>query len=841
MQVRRKSIRSYSKFLRFVNALVLICCFIGTGLVAGGLLGVRALLPDAEELEAYRPRLTTEIYSTEIAANGKISHTLLGKVAKEDRQPVELQDIPLHLRQATIAIEDRPFYEHRGVDPKGIVRAALVNLRRGGIYQGGSTITQQLVRNMWLTRRRTVDRKIKEMILALELERRYSKDEILEMYLNEVYYGHGAYGVKVASRLYFDKDVRELSLAEAALLASLPRAPIATSPYRYPQRAKSRRRHVLHAMVELGMVTTRQAADADQHQIQANLAPLKERSTTAFRAPYFTHLVVQQLREQYGVDVVYEGGLRVYTTLDMRLQKVAKEELTKQVESLRKRGLIKRELVGQGALACVEVSTGDVLAMVGGVGPYGEVQFNRASPGPPQYGRQPGSSFKPYVWAAALEKGYGPNSRFSGSPISIRLGAGIPPWQPKNYSPSQGGNYTLRWALAQSVNLVSVRIVRKLGAKTVQKEGAAMLGLPEKRLRAVPAISLGTSELAPLEQAIGYCTFASGGLQTSPRFVRKIESARGDSILVFKPRRERVIKKATAISMVSMMRTVVTSGTGQRAAVRGHDDICGKTGTSQNGRDAWWVGYSPDLSCAVWIGNDDYKPMRGSSGGGFCGPVFAKFMAQALELRGCKGKYPEGKGATATRRGDTEKEKEKEEDEEATTITVCSQSGGLASPYCPSTYERTLAAGEKSPAGCKLHGPRSSRRPSASDEAAVGPSPGEAGGTRTVTICVGSGQPAGPYCPQTVERTFPAGQGPGGVCTMHGPQSGPASSDDKPPPAADDKPPPAPEEKPEAGPAKPPSDSNTDTGPAPDGGSTAESDTKPDTTPDTPPAPADTD
>ena len=824
----RRSIRSYARSLRFLNALVLICCFIGTGLVAGGLLGVRALLPDAEELEAYRPRLTTEIYSTEIAADGKITHTLLGKVAREDRQPVELQDIPLQLRQATIAIEDRPFYEHRGVDPKGILRAALVNLRRRGIYQGGSTITQQLVRNMWLTRRRTIDRKIKEMILALEMERRYSKDEILEMYLNEVYYGHGAYGVKVASQLYFDKDVKELSLAEAALLAGLPRAPISTSPYRHPQRAKKRRIHVLHAMVELGMVTPQQAAKADQHQIQANLAPLKERGTTAFRAPYFTHLVVQQLRQQYGVDVLYEGGMRVYTTLDMRLQDAATRELTKQVESLREQRRIKGGLMGQGALACVEVASGDVLAMVGGVGPYEEVQFNRAYPGPPQYGRQPGSSFKPYVWAAALEKGYGPNSRFSGSPISIRLGPGKY-WNPKNYTPSQGGNYTLRWALAQSVNLVSVRIVRKLGAKEIQKATAAMLGLPEERLRAVPAIGLGTSELAPLEQAIGYCTFASGGLQTSPRLIRNIENARGDPIRVFQPRRQRAIKKATAISMVSMMGTVVTSGTGRRAAVRGHSDICGKTGTTQDGRDAWWVGYSPDLSCAVWIGNDDYKPMRGSSGGGFCGPVFAKFMAQALELRGCKSKYPEGEGVTATRRGDTEKEEE-EEDEEPTTITVCSQSGGLATPYCPSTYERALTSDEKPPASCKLHGPGSSRRPTAPDEAPVGPSPSDAGGTRAVTICVGSGQAAGPYCPQTVERTFPAGQGPGGACTMHGSGARPGPSDDKPPPA--------PEEKPDTGPAKPPTDADTRTRPVPDGGASApEADTKPDK----PPAPPHTD
>ncbi len=779
---KRTWIRKYTAFLRYINVVVLACCFIGTGLVAGGLLAVRESLPDAEELIAYRPRLTTEIYSTEIDAEGNTSHTLLGRVFKEDREPVDLQKIPLHLRRATIAIEDRPYYQHRGVDPKGILRAAWVNLHERSLRQGGSTITQQLVRNMWLTRKKTLDRKIREAILALELERRYSKDGMLEMYLNEVYYGHGAYGVKVAAHMFFDKNVSDLSLAEATLLAGLPRSPLSCSPYRHPQKAKQRRRHVLHAMVEMGYITSAQAAKADQHQIQANLAPLQERGITAFRAPYFTHLVVRQLCEQYGVAAVYEGGLRIYTTLDMRLQKIAEEELTKGVESLRSRRRMKGGLVGQGALAAVEVATGDVLAIVGGVGDYEDVQYNRAYAGPPLYGRQPGSSFKPYVWATALEKGYGPSSTFSGSAISIRTGPGKY-WSPKNYSPRQGGNYTLRWALAQSVNLVSVRIVRKLGAKTIQKAAAQMMGLPEERLRAVPAIALGTSELAPLEQAVGYCTFASGGLYTKPRLIRRIENAHGETLVTFRPERKRVIKKATAISMISMMRTVVTSGTGRRAAVSGYP-ICGKTGTTQRGRDAWWVGYSPDLSCAVWVGNDDYTPMRGSSGGGFCAPVFAKFMAQALKLRGYNGKYPEGAGAKATRRSQPEKEEEKEEEEDKErpggTITVCTTSGGRATPYCPSTVERVLGPGESPPSPCRIHGPASSGH--ASERPAPGPSsPADETGSRTVTVCTQSGQLAGPYCPQTVERTF-AGGGPTGTCTLHGP---PSNSSPKPPPATD--------------------------------------------------------
>ncbi|MFO7946342.1 MAG: PBP1A family penicillin-binding protein [Armatimonadota bacterium] len=759
-------LRTYSVILRYVNVVVLAGCFASIGLVAGGLLAVRAKLPEAAELTAYRPKLTTEIYSTEMDAEGNVSHTLLGRVFKENRKPVNLTDVPLHLRQATIAIEDRPFYSHRGIDPKGIMRAAWVNFKRGGIHQGGSTITQQLVRNIWLTRERTFDRKLKEAILAIEIERKYSKDEMLEMYLNEVYYGHGAYGVRTAARLFFDKNVGELNLAECALLAGLTRAPGIYSPYRHPERARERRRQVLHAMVETGNITADEAAKADAVEIEENLAPLKAHGITSFRAPYFTHLIVHRLTEKYGWEAVYEGGLKVYTTIDLRLQKVAHEQLTEQIKQLRKQGRIKPYPLGQGALAAVEVKTGDVLAMVGGVGPYEEVQFNRAYPGGSPYGRQPGSSFKPYVWASALQHGYSPDSVFSGSAISIKIGRKY--WRPKNYTPGQGGNYTLRRALAQSVNLVSVRLVKKLGVETVRKEAAEMLGLPLERLRPVMAIALGVSELAPLEQAAGYCTFASGGYQTAPRFITHIEDYNGDKILTTAPKRRRVIDKSVAISMISMQRTVVVSGTGTRARIPGYDRICGKTGTTQDGRDAWWVGYSPDVSCAVWVGNDDYKPMRRASGGYFCAPVFREVMKKAIELRGYDGDFPEGSGVKATKRSEPEKKK---------VITVCAESGGLATPYCPSTIEKTIGADEDPPPRCSIHRASTSRPP---EETHTDTTPAEgdvsdagaesrSGGTVTVTICTESGRPAGPYCPSTMEKTFPSGEAPTGQCTLHGP------------------------------------------------------------------------
>ena len=761
--ISRRFLRRYAGFFRYLTAVTLAFCFIGTGLVAGGLLAVRDELPDAEQLVTYRPRLTTELYSTEVDKQGKTSHTLLARIATEDREPVSLQDVPLCLRQATIAIEDRPFYEHRGVDPKGIARAMWVNLKHGGIRQGGSTITQQLVRNMWLTQRRTWDRKIREALLALEVERRYSKDEILEMYLNEVYYGHRAYGVKVAARTYFGKDVKDLELAEAALLAGLPRSPTNTDPYRSPQRARDRRSTVLQVMVESGFITPQEAAEASKHQIQANLAPLEEEEIIALHAPYFTHMVIRELCDEYGQDTIYQGGLRIFTSIDLNIQEMAEEELGRQVKSLRSSGAIKRAL-GQGALACVEVNTGDVLAMVGGVGEWEKNQYNRAHPGPPQWGRQPGSSFKPYVWATALEHGYGPESQFSGSALTWGN------WHPKNYSTHQGGMHSLRHALAQSVNLVSARLVRKLGVRTVQRSAARMMGIPEVRLRPVPAIALGTSELSPLEQAIGYCTFATGGLRVKPRFVKRVENVYGDLVLEVQPDKKRVINKATAVSMISMMRTVVTSGTGTRASVPGYA-ACGKTGTTQSGRDAWWVGYTPDLSCAVWIGNDDYKPMRGTSGGGFCGPVFRRFMSRALEYRGYNGKYPEGSGVRASRSGESGPREKEEEEKEAHVVTICTETGGLATQYCPSTAEKTIPPGGAMPGRCTRH--RAPAGPSDGGTGDTSPGSGEpSGGTVTVTVCAESGQPAGPYCPQTVERSYPAGSAPGGSCSVHGPRGG---------------------------------------------------------------------
>jgi len=747
-------IRRFSRGLRYLNAFVLIAAVSGAGFFAGAVARIRSALPPSEQLASYMPHVTTEIYSTERQKDGTESHTLLARFYKEDRTPVSLKDIPLALQQATIAREDRRFYQHRGVDPRGILRAMRQNLGvffHGGEYtQGGSTITQQLARTIWLTREKTVARKLKEILLALELERRFSKDEILEMYVNEVNYGHGAYGVKTAAGLFFGKDLRDLTLGECSLLAGLPQRPAFYSPYTNPQAAKARRRSVLNWMVHEGYLTARQAQDADAEPIQSHLVKLRERGVTSYRALYFTFRVRDDLIRRFGWDIVYQGGLRVYTTLDWRLQQAAEEELRQQVEGLRAGGQIRGKLVGQGALACVEVRTGRVLAMVGGVGPYKDLQYNRADPGMPPWGRQPGSSFKPYIYAAALESGFGPESYMSGvQSISLPKGDGSY-WHPKNYNTGQEHMWSLSGALAWSVNLVAIRLLREVTVDKAVRYASRLMDIPESRFEGSRYLSLalGTANISPLEQASGFAVFANGGLRAERTFVDRIDDYRGNVLRQVQPKTEQVIKPETAISMIQMLNGVITSGTGSTIAGYVNFPAGGKTGTTQGGCDAWWAGFTPDLSAAVWIGNEDNTPMYGASGSGFCAPVWARFMRRAIDLLGCKGQFPKGTGVTGWRRGQQEEKKT-----DTKTYTVCEESGGLATENCPATKQITLPKDKPPPPRCTLHG---------------GPAvPGEDGGGVSVVICTQSGGRATENCPETEVRLFARGQVPG-LCTMHG-------------------------------------------------------------------------
>jgi len=777
--MRRVTVDRVGRLFRYVNALVLVCLVSGLSWLAGAMASARKALPDAASLDTYHPKLTTTIWSSRRGPDGTLLRDeVLGTIFTEDREHIDLRDVPDSVIHATVALEDHEFWAHRGVSARGILRAAKANLLRQRVAQGGSTITQQLARAVWLNKERSLRRKLKEALLALELERKFSKDEILEMYLNEIYYGHGAYGIRTAAKLYFGKEPRELTLGQAALLAGIPQRPQAFDPFLHPAEAKYRRTQVLAAMqryapytgaahrppTQWGQpITAKQAQEAEAEQIQQHLKHLTERGLRIDQAPHFTQRVIQVLSDQFGEDAVRQGGWDVITTLDMRLQRAAEEELADHVRELRREGVLKRGQVngtylGQGALACIEVNTGRVVAMVGGVGPYRTHQYNRADPGCYPWGRQPGSSFKPYVYTVALKLGYGPNSTWSGVQDVSKPGPSGT-WHPQNYTHGQEHSWTMTGALAYSVNLAAIHCIEKVGVDRAVEQAAELMNIPESRFseHRYESLALGTVNLCPLEQASGYATFASGGLRYDRLYVDRIEDYQGRIVAEYRPRAQRVISREVAASMVEMLRAVVREGTGQNAAL---DNIpaAGKTGTTTKEWDVWWVGFTPALSCAVWIGNEDNQAMSGAVGGGTrCAPIWASFMRRAYGIGGYQGSFPEGPGVHGERVAD---------EEAPETVKVCKESGKLATEFCPDTEEVPATDELRSGGKCDLHGPGSG--PPTVQPVPGGTPPGEPSGAMVrVTVCVDSGMLAGPYCPRVRTIEARADALPHTTCVLH--------------------------------------------------------------------------
>ncbi len=739
----------------YVNAGVLLLCAAGIGLALGALSTVEKFLPDAKHIMRYRPTATTKI----LAADG----TLLGKVYEENREPVPLRDIPKELQWATVAIEDERFFHHVGLDPRGIARAAWENFREGRLVQGGSTITQQLARNIYLTRKKTIARKLQEGMLALQIERSFSKQEILEMYLNQVCYGHGAYGVEAAAQLYFGKSVKDLTLPECALLAGLPRWPVGYSPFDHPKRALARRNTVLRAMARLWPIP--------REEIQAALkAPLGVRKQPAargilrFRAPHFTTYVIKLLTDalvkQYGdigADMLYKGGLTVETTLNPQLQAMAWEECRKAAKR------IKAYRADQTALVCVDVHTGEVLALVGAVGPFEQNQFNIATQGR----RQPGSAFKLFVYTAAIDSGWGPNSYVSGVPRTFYIGPGQR-WTPKNYSSRQNHGWTFRSALAQSVNVAAANVIDKVGVRRVITY-AHRMGI-ESPIGEYYSIALGTEAVTLLELTSAYATVASGGIRHPPVFIRRVTDMAGNEIpLPIKHPPARVLNRRTAVTMIDMLQSVVRSGTGRPARIPGVP-VGGKTGTTEDKRDAWFIGITPDLAVGVWAGNKDNSPMRGHAyGSRLCAPTWKAFTKRAIETLNLHGEFPRDRLVVA--RQSMPKEPEENEDEQEQPrilVTICTESGLRATKYCPSTRTERFIKGEEPLGFCTLHGRTSRRRkPKATGKETGGP-PKSAQMVR-VTVCTESGKRATPYCPSTETREYHVGEAPVGKCPLHGP------------------------------------------------------------------------
>jgi penicillin-binding protein 1A len=514
---------------------------------------------------------------------------------------VRLIDLPPYLPKAFVAIEDRRFYSHAGIDPVGVLRALLRDAAGGGAVEGGSTLTQQLAKNLFLTQERTISRKIQEAILALWLERRYSKAQILELYLNRVYFGSGAYGVEAAAQKYFGKSARAVTLSEAALLAGLMKSPTRLAPNRNPTGANERAAQVIAAMAEQGLITEAQAEMA-----LANPAQVK-RDKSAGSINYAADYVMDALDDTVGA---IDEDIVVTTTIDPKMQAEAERALT---DELNANGA--KFGVHQGALVAID-PMGAVKAMIGGRS-YAESQFNRAVAAK----RQPGSSFKPFVYLAALEKGLTPDTVREDAPIAVKG------WNPENYSREYFGPVTLTKALSLSLNTVAVRLGLEVGPKTVAAV-AHRLGITSD-LDANATISLGTSAVTPLEMASAYAAFANGGIGVQPHVIAKVRTA--DGKLLYARRNAsfgRVIEPQYVAMMNGMMQETLLTGTARKAELPGWQ-AAGKTGTSQDFRDAWFIGYTSYLVAAVWLGNDDDSPTRKVSGGNLPVEVWSRFMKEA--------------------------------------------------------------------------------------------------------------------------------------------------------------------------------------------------------------------
>ncbi|MEC4892598.1 MAG: penicillin-binding protein 1A [Oscillatoria sp. PMC 1051.18] len=581
-----------------------------SSVVAGGLVGLAVSfrnLPDVRVLRGYAPTETTYVYDIK----GRPLASLHGEA---NRKVVKLDEVSPELKRAVLAIEDSHFYLHEGINPNSIGRAFVANWKQGSVVEGGSTITMQLVKNLFLSRDRTVSRKLAEAVLAIRVEQIFNKDEILEMYLNSIYWGHNNYGVQTAAESYFNKPASELTLPEAAMMAGLIQAPEDYSPFINYDETKRRQAVVLSRMEELGWINSEEAKAARE-------APLLVGKPTAWRTsklPYITEAVISELNDRFGRDAVLKGGMRVQTTVDYYFQQKAEEIVQRGHRNLRRYGVY----ADQVALVAVDPRTHFVKALVGGVD-YEKSQFNRAV----QSRRQPGSSFKPFVYYAAFASGkYSPYSTVHDTPVSYRDGSGY--YSPKNYGGGYAGPMSISTALIQSRNVPAVKIGRAVGLDKVI-EVCRILGI-KSPLEPVVSLPLGAIGVTPLEMAGSYATFASNGWHSDPTVIVRVTDSNGNILLDNTPRPKLVLDPWATASLTTVLKGVIAGGTGKNANIG--RPAAGKTGTTSSERDVWFVGYVPQLSTAVWIGNDNYRPLgAGVTGGGHAAPIWRQFMSEALK------------------------------------------------------------------------------------------------------------------------------------------------------------------------------------------------------------------
>jgi len=686
------------------SLLVLLAAAVGASV--GLILVYSTDLPQVEELERYRPSSVTELYD----GQGRV----IGTFALQRRVIATYDDYPEVLRNALISIEDKDFYRHSGINIWRIVGAAYRDIESGGKVQGASTLTMQLARNLFLSPDRSFYRKVQEALLAIQIERRFTKPQIFTLYANQIFLGHGAYGYEAASEYYFSKPARQLKLEEAALLAGLPKAPQYYSPINHPERAIKRRNLVLNAMLEDGKITAAQAAEAKNKPIVLNLQ--KDPNSLA---PHYVEEIRRYLEAKYGSDQVHQGGLRVYTSLDMDLQKTASHalldglaayerrhgwrgklinviaqgqtldkydnpdwdeepELSGYVHALvtqssateaqirfgqhtatlapadmtwalpkskakisdvlragdvvyvkllsldatgKGRVTLEQDSGAEGALVAIDNATGEIKAMVGGRD-FNQSKFNRAT----QALRQVGSSFKPYVYTAVIDQGGSPDDTILDAPTTFQTASG--PYTPHNYDGKFEGAITLRRALAQSRNIPALKLADRIGIKTVI-DYAHRLGITENIPAYLP-VALGSAEITPLEQTAAFSVFPNDGLRVAPRYITKVTDYEGRILEEDFSDAKDAISSRTARIMTSMLREVVLHGTAA-AAAKMPFPLAGKTGTTNDFTDAWFVGFSPNITCGVWIGYDEKKSLGDKETGARAAlPVWMQFMSVAL-------------------------------------------------------------------------------------------------------------------------------------------------------------------------------------------------------------------
>ncbi len=714
----RHSFWWYLKWFFYTIALTVFCVVVAVAAVGYGLYKeLEKVVPDSRLIQTRTKAETTRIY----AADGK---TLLAEIKGEDRiwkpfselvkdsqkwphytSPEDKADNVRNVLKATLSIEDARFYRHPGMDAKRLAGAALANYKSGRAAQGGSTITEQLAVNLYQTRTKSVSRRLQAALLALQLEKRYSKDEIIELYVNEIYYGNGAYGCEAASQIYFGKSSDSLSVGEAALLAGLPQRPTYYDPFEQFEHAKKRQKIVLNEMVDNGFITRAQYfAAANDASVQrtversARRRSREKRTPERWKYPYFVAYVKTYLK-QYNIDeaTLRKGGLKIVTTIEPKLQEEAEQALIRQLNRLGDGKL-------QGALVSIDPWTGHVIAMVGGRDYYDKAhngEFNRAV----QAKRQCGSTFKPYVYAAAMEAGYNPDSAVVDSTMRTNgvreVNSGGK--EVRNYDHTHHGKISFLSAIGMSNNVAATRVMLKVGTGSVIQK-AHLMGI-QSNLTPYASLALGASEITLLEHVSGYGVFATKGLRAEPTPVERVESATGELLIdhAHPVRGSRVMSKDAGEKMWQMLRYVVTDGTGRKANFA--KDVIGKTGTTSSNKDVWFMGATSKLVAGVWIGYDKPRDLGGNSAGGkWCAPVWRRYMEQATDFWKKRNKTED---LIEDARLTEQSRESAKQNMKVIRVRLCDETGLVATSACPSTRVMVYSVASGVPQEtCYVHVPK---------------------------------------------------------------------------------------------------------------------------------------